>query len=77
MIDVFASVNDISSVSCLLFVPGLSSNSDGSVRVAVLQSDARFRCNVSEPVDRYSECAETAVVSRTWLRRRQSLNETK
>lgn len=51
MIDVCATVNDFSSYSrynqCEVTWPF----SDGSVRVAVLLSDARFRCNVSEPVD--------------------------
>lgn len=52
MIDVCASVNDISSVSRYNLCIVNLLVSDGSVRVAVLQSDARIRCNVSEPVDR-------------------------
>lgn len=58
MIDVCASVNDNSSVSRYVLCIVNLLVSDGSVRVAVLQSDARFRCNVSEPVDRQSECKQ-------------------
>lgn len=52
MIDVCASVNDNSSFSRYNLGNFNSFISDGSVFVAVLQSDARFRCNISEPVDR-------------------------